>query len=115
MLDYSVGIKLVVITGKRKTVVHFDLIHAVLYSLAVLAEIIIMIMRCGIRADIDSDKSGELNIHAVLYPIGIIALNAKSVLAYRCKLRRICHIFGCLGYLRSPSAEFVGVARSFGL
>ena len=92
MLDNSVGIKLVVIAGKPKTVVLFDLIHAVLYSLAVLAEIIIMIMRCGIRADIDSDKSRELNIHAVLYPIGIVALNAKPVLAYGFKLCSICHI-----------------------
>ena len=92
MLDNSVGIKLVVIAGKRKTVVLFDLIHAILYSLAVLAEIIIMIMRCGIRADIDSDKSGDLNIHAVLYPIGIIALNTASVLTYGFKLCSICHI-----------------------
>ena len=115
MFDNSFGIESVFIAGKRKAVIFVNLIVAVLYGLVVLAEIIIMIMRCGIRADIDSDKSGELNIHAVLYPIGIIALNAKSVLAYGFKLRRICHIFGCLGYLRSPSAEFVGVARSFGL
>ena len=92
MLDNSVGIKLVVIAGKRKTVIFVNLIVAVLYGLVVLAEIIVVIVRRGVRADIDSDKSGELNIHAVLYPIGIIALNAKSVLAYGFKLCSICHI-----------------------
>ena len=115
MFDNSVGIESVFIAGKRKAVIFVNLIVAVLYGLVVLAEIIVVIVRRGIRTDIYSDKSGERHIHAVLYPVGVIALNTESVLTYRCKLRRICHIFGCLGYLRSPSAEFVGVARSFGL
>ena len=113
MNDNAVGIKIVVKFGKRKTVIFVNLICSVFNSLAVLGEVIVVIMRLIVAADVYANKTRELNVFTVHYPVCIAAVNAKTVLSDFIKYSRV----GCVAFnvcnLRSPTLEAVAITIGF--
>ena len=113
-MDYNtVGIKIIIEFGEGKTVIFIDLICSVLNCLAVLSEVVIVVMRLVVSADIYTDKTGEINILTVHYPVCIAAVNAKAVLSVLVKYCGVCDISGNICNLGSPAVEAVGISACF--
>ena len=113
MNDNAVGIKIVVKFGKRKTVIFVNLICSVFNSFAVLGEVIVVIMRLIVAADVYANKTRELNVFTVHYPVCIAAVNAKTVLSDFIKYSRVGCVACNLCNLRSPTLEAVAITIGF--
>ena len=96
---------------RRNPEITISLRQHILHCLIIRAEVVIQVMTVCV---LNLHKSGERHVLTVFYPIGILALNAQTILADFIKPGGIGRSLRHRNKFLVPAGKLVTIARSFG-